>query len=101
MSNHAIARIQWVSTATGGRKHVPAGHTYSTLARFDLQGDRWAEDAWSLVVDFLEQPDDTLTHLAKVRFLADGAPSGLLIEGSKCELLEGYKVVARGVICSQ
>ena len=54
--------------------------------------------AWSLVLDFLGAPDDHLCHLAKVRFLAEDGPSRWLEEGSQFELMEGSKVVARGLI---
>jgi hypothetical protein len=50
------------------------------------------------VLDFVDMPDGHLCHLAKVRFLADGAPSHWLKEGSRFELMDGLKVTARGVI---
>jgi hypothetical protein len=55
-------------------------------------------EPWSLVLDFMEPPDDSLCHLAEVRFLAEGGPSGWLEAGNKFELMEGSKVVARGLI---
>jgi hypothetical protein len=98
MTNHHVARIQWLHSVEGGRKQPPSGPTYTTVARFEQQGDQWINDAWSLVLDFVGAPDDDLCHLAKVRFLAEGAPSDWLREGSKFELMEGSKVVAKGII---
>lgn len=98
MSNQPIARIQWLSSSEGGRKQLPLGPSYTTVARFERQGDQWINDAWSLILEFLGSPDDRLCHLARVRFLAPGGPSGWLEEGSRFELMEGAKVVARGLI---
>jgi len=98
MSNQAIARIQWISPAAGGRKQLPTGPRYTTVARFERQGDAWTKDAWSLVIKFIGPPDQALCHLAKVRFLVENGPGGWLEEGSKFELMEGPKVVARGVV---
>jgi hypothetical protein len=53
---------------------------------------------WSLVVEFLDRPDETLCHLAKVHFLVEHAPSGWLEEGSQFELLEGLRLVAKGTV---
>ena len=98
MSNQPVARIQWLISAESGRQQPPLGPTYTTVARFELQGDHWINDAWSLVLDFMGAPDDHHCHLAKVRFLAEGGPSGWLEEGTRFELMEGPKVVARGLI---
>ena len=98
VTSDAIARIRWLSSRDGGRTRPPIGPTYTTVARFAHQGDQWAKDAWSLVIEFLERPDQDLCHLAKVRFLAENSPSGWLEEGSEFELLEGPNVVARGTI---
>jgi hypothetical protein len=98
MTNQPVARIQWLRSGEGGRKQPPSGPTYTTVARFEQQGDQWINDAWSLVLDFMGVPDEHFCHLAKVRFLAEGGPSAWLQEGSRFELMEGPKVVARGLI---
>lgn len=98
MSNQPVARIQWLNSAEGGRQQPPSGPTYTTVARFERQGDQWTNDAWSLVLDFMGSPDDRLCHQAKVRFLAESGPSGWLEKGSRFELMEGPRVVARGLI---
>ena len=98
MTNQPVARIQWLNFTEGGRKHPPPGPTYTTVTRFERQGSQWINDAWSLVLEFMSAPDDRLCHLAKVRFLAEDAPSGWLQEGSRFELMEGSRVVARGLI---
>lgn len=98
MTNQPIARIQRLSAAEGGRKQPPSGPRYSTVARFGHQGDTWASEAWSLVLDFVGPPDDCHCHLAKVRFLVEGGPSDWLKAGNRFELMEGSKVVARGAI---
>jgi hypothetical protein len=55
-------------------------------------------EAWSLVLDFVEPPDDRLCHLAKVRFLVEGGPSDWLAAGTSFQLMEGSRVVAKGTI---
>jgi hypothetical protein len=98
MSNQPLACIQWLSSTEGGRQQPPPGPTYTTVARFARQDDQWTNDTWSLVLDFMASPDDRLCHQVKVRFLAEGGPSGWLEKGSQFELMEGPKVVARGLI---
>jgi hypothetical protein len=97
MTNQELARIQWLSPVEGGRKAIPVGPNYTTVARFKGQGPDWINDAWSLVIEFVSPINGDLTMLAKVKFLAEDAPSGWLNEGAEFELLEGCKVVARGV----
>ena len=98
LTTQPVARVQWLSAAEGGRKRLPLGSTYSAVARFEHQGDTWMSEAWSLVLDLVEPPDDHLCHLAKVRFLVEGGPAGWLAAGNSFQLMEGSRVVARGTI---
>ena len=97
MSNVQHAMISWISPQDGGRSRPPSGPTYSTLARFE-EDRRWPDESWSLWVEFEKSFRDSRLLLAKVRFLVDEAPHCLLHEGSRFELYEGAKRVAKGVI---
>ncbi|HRK05969.1 MAG TPA: hypothetical protein PLW14_12840 [Chlorobiota bacterium] len=90
------ALLTWNSSEDGGRKCLPTGPTYSTVARFDLQ-ENWREEAWSLWIDFEESPKLETPQKVKVRFLLDG-PQILLSVGSRFALYEGSRVVARGEV---
>jgi hypothetical protein len=41
MTNQALARIRWLSAVEGGRKAIPVGPNYTTVARFRRQGSDW------------------------------------------------------------
>jgi hypothetical protein len=101
MMTQVTARIKWVSPAAGGRNDLPVGPKYITVARFKSQESDWINEAWSLVVEFINPINDDLSLLAKVKFLAEEAPSSWLKEGAAFELMEGNKVVASGVIARQ
>jgi hypothetical protein len=92
------AKICWVKEEAGGRQSPPAGPRYVTVVRFDDEQDKWPSEAWSLVVDFHESPDESLCMTADVSFLAPEAPVELLRTGSTFQLFEGAKVVARGEV---
>lgn len=92
------AKICWVKEEAGGRHSPPSGPRYVTVVRFDDFKDKWPNEAWSLVIDFSEPPDEFLCMIADVRFLMPGAPVELLHTGSTFELFEGAKVVARGEV---
>jgi len=51
-------------------------------------------------IEFINSPDDSLTHNVKVSFLADNAPN-LFQPNSLFELYEGRKLIAKGKILSQ
>src|SRR5579863_5421159 len=91
------AMISWISSEDGGRKQPPSGPRYVTVARFE-EDEKGAEEAWSLVVDFEKQFKDPRLLLANIRFLVDEAPHHLLHRGSRFELLEGRKRVAKGIV---
>ncbi|HWE02758.1 MAG TPA: hypothetical protein VG326_10140 [Tepidisphaeraceae bacterium] len=91
------AMISWISAEAGGRAQLPTGPTYSTVARFE-EDERWPESAWSLVVDFQKRFKDPRLVLATVRFLNQSAPGILLHAGSRFELFEGRRRVAKGIV---
>lgn len=91
------ANLQWRRHEDGGRQSPPPGPKYSTVARFAKQKESWSKEAWSLVVEFVDAPDVTLSHHVLVSFLADG-PEELLQPGSAFELMEGRQSVAQGTV---
>jgi len=91
------ANLQWYTPKKGGRQSLPPGPKYSTVARFENQKETWLQEAWSLVIEFIEPPDMALSHRVRVNFLAEG-PEDLLKPGSVFELMEGRRPVARGTI---
>jgi hypothetical protein len=93
-----IARLTWLRREDGGRDEPPSGPDYSTVAKFPDQDVDWNREAWSLVIRYLEAPNLERMHKVTVRFLSDAAPAGLLAPGSRFELWEGRKLVARGVV---
>jgi len=93
-----LAKICWIPAADGGREHPPLGPRYSTVARFDKEAEKWPHEAWSVVAEFKEELDRSSGILAELRFLVKEAPSHLLEPGSKFELYEGRRVVARGEV---
>lgn len=99
MTEPVNAMIRWVPPERGGRKAPPAGPVYTTVARFEDDRDRWPDEAWSVVVEFV-RPYGTGggAAWAKVRFLADEAPADWLKPGARFELCEGRRVVAKGVV---
>jgi len=100
MSKKVDANLQWIEPENGGRQVPPSGPKYSTVARFENQKEQWLKEAWSLVIEFTEQPDATLSHRVKVSFLADDAPTEMLDKGSVFELMEGPRAVAKGTVLS-
>lgn len=99
MSGAVQSIIRWVPESKGGRRLVPGDAAYSTVARFE-DDERWPHEAWSLVVRVQRTYRDGRVTLAKVEFLVDQAPERLLGAGSRFELLEGTRRVAKGVVLS-
>lgn len=94
------AYLQWRKLDEGGRQSPPPGPKYSTVARFESQKESWLKEAWSLVIEFAETPDASLSHRVRVSFLADG-PEELLRPGSVFELMEGHQSVAKGIVTEE
>ena len=97
MSARADAFISWIATDEGGRQKPPTGPRYATVARFE-DDPKWPHEAWSVIVQFRKSFRDGRYVHGSVEFLADAAPRHLLKEGSRFELLEGPRRVAKGVI---
>jgi hypothetical protein len=96
----AKAKIFWLPEIEGGRKSPPPGPQYITVARFADDKDNWPDEAWSLIIEFDELSEERPCMITEVRFLVEDAPSHLLYPGSKFELYEGRKLVAKGEVIS-
>ena len=92
---HAI--VSWISPGKGGRQLPPTGLRYSTLVHFE-DDDHWPDQVWSLMLDFQRSLHDGRYTVATIRFLSEAAPTHLLREGNRFELLEGRKRVAKGIV---
>jgi hypothetical protein len=92
------AQVSWVPRELGGRESPPSGPRYITVARFEDDKDNYPKEAWSLVLEFNDLPDDSLNVVADVRFLVEDAPVQLLHQGSNFELYEGSRLVGRGTV---
>ncbi|MDA3800290.1 MAG: hypothetical protein PF692_14585 [Kiritimatiellae bacterium] len=90
--------LDWIRYNRGGRKTIPAGRRYSTVARFEEASSDWPDVAWSLVFENMEMIEEQHRMIATVRFLSLDAPQHLLHAGSRFELYEGRKCVAKGVV---
>jgi hypothetical protein len=98
MSREVRAIIRWVPALRGGRKAPPSPAVgYTTVVR--LESDlNWPAEAWSLRITAAAELNGPEVLDARVHFLADAAPHELLKEGERFELLEGRKIVAKGVV---
>lgn len=92
------AVVQWLRPEEGGRKAPPSGPTYATVVGFGDAPPNLEEEAWSLVLEFQDQPDLELKQRVRVRFLSPEAPDELLHAGSDFQLYEGRQLVARGEV---
>lgn len=98
MSFEHKVRLRWIAAADGGRSSPPPGPTYSTVARFEVLADRWPQEAWSIVLQIGGQADASGEMIADIRMLAHDAPRALLASGSRLDLYEGGRLVARGEV---
>jgi len=98
MTRTVKANISWALPQAGGRQRPPIGPRYSTVARFEDNKDNWLKEAWTMVVEFSQASDESLRVIADVRFLVEYAPAHLLYPGSRFELFEGTRLVARGEV---
>lgn len=93
------ARIRWVPAEQGGRRlPPPSGSRYSTVARFEDETTTWTDEAWSIIADITEPPNESLETMATIEFLAADAPTELLRAGNQFVLFEGARIVARGQV---
>ena len=86
---HVRVQIHW-------QRRPIQGTSYSTVARFDDISDKWPEEAWSVVLNFVEVPVQDAVVEADMRLLVEAGPQELLYVGSGFELYEGPKLVATG-----
>ena len=98
------AKITWKREENGGRTKPPAGigtPPYATVVRFCDSDEPWPPaNAWSLVVEKIEDTSNEYEWLAEVRYLVDDAPHEELRFNREFELYEGGKCVAIGTILS-
>jgi hypothetical protein len=97
-SRKAKAKIWWVPETEGGRKSPPTGPRYVTVVRFAEDTGNFNQEAWSLVVEFPETSNPAREMEAEVSFLVDEAPQHLIYPGSRFDLFEGVRIVARGEV---
>lgn len=71
---------------------------FSTVAKFDHQGEDWKSDAWSVAINGQAPPEIGCPQIMNVRFLAEAAPHEWLSVGRKFELYGGSGVVACGEV---
>ena len=89
------ARVTWVSSSQGGRSALPTGSEYVTVARFPEDGDRWQQEAWSVVLRASPSPAEQGSPTSgDVAFLVDEAPQDRLRPGRRFDLFEGGRRVA-------
>src|SRR5262245_14205439 len=95
------SRIYWLSKEAGGREGPPPGPRYLAPARFEDEKEKWPNEAWTLVIEFIDPPDESLCMIADVRLLNPEGPVRLLHPGSVFELYEGDRVVAKGEVLDE
>ena len=88
----------WLRSSEGGRKHLPTRNQYSTVIRFCDPALQNGSSTWSVVLVLRNLNTPCLTMLAEMSFLVEQAPVDVLRIGFSFELLEGAKVVAKGVV---
>lgn len=98
MPSWVKALINWFPPPRG---RIPPGPVYSTPARFEKHRDKWPDEAWSIVAEFVEpvRPDGSV--LVRLRFLVDEAPQELLAPGGQFDLFEGDTLVGSGEILAE
>lgn len=97
MTNSIKAKIYWLKPKEGGKEKIQHGSKYSTVAKFKDIEEKWPNEAWSIVAEINEPPTDYVS-ICNFSFLVEWAPSELLYSGSKFELYEGNRLVAKGEI---
>jgi hypothetical protein len=103
MKKTAQAKIIWMPPEMGGRKLITTGIRYCIPARFEDEADKRPPEAWSLFIELLEPPNESLETIATVWLLVGDdpdAPNYLLHSESRFELFDGNVIVARGQVFS-
>ncbi len=98
MNDEIRAIIRWVPAQRGGRQHPPdPAIGYCTVARFEADPN-CELGAWSLRIADASALHGAEVIDARIQFLSPEGPKDLLKEGERFELMEGRKVVAKGVV---
>lgn len=97
MSKSHRVTVNWIPSQEGGRKSLPSGKQYITTCRFQQDtDDTWYQEAWSMVLEFDTPPTQQgYSCIGKAHFLANNAPNNRLQPGSRFELYEGKRKVAK------
>ncbi len=98
MNHEARAIIRWVPAARGGRQQPPPSAVgYTAPARFESDPQE-QRGVWSLRIIQCKPLRGAEVIDANIEFVMPGAPHDLLKEGERFEIVEGRKVVAKGVV---
>ncbi|WP_124458596.1 hypothetical protein [Variovorax sp. KBW07] len=73
---------------------LPSGTSYSTVAKFAEDVEKWPSDAWSVVLEFQPETAKKRAFDATARFLVSHAPWERLKPGCVFELYEGGRKTA-------
>jgi hypothetical protein len=92
------ARVVWLSEPEGGHKTPPIGPRYSVPVGFEssLGIIEW----WSVLLEKVSSTADSMEWTPTIRFLFADAPSELLCDGTRFDLMEGSKRVGTVTIGS-
>src|SRR5947209_7237899 len=98
MNPEARAILRWVPESRGGRSRPPLPAVpYTAPARFESDPQEQL-GTWSLrILQARELRGDEVIEVS-IAFLFPDAPHDLLRDGERFELMEGRKIVAKGVI---
>lgn len=97
----AKVELSWISIEKGGKKNIPSGPKYSTVARFEDIKEKWPDEAWSIVLEEISSTEEPRKVNAEMYFLIEeNAPISLFYPGSRFDLFEGRLNVANGIIIS-
>jgi len=93
-----LAKIRWLKPQEGGRSQLPRVESLRSVSRFDVDPN-YKLGTWDLIIKFKKLPTArSLSIQAEIAFASEDAPAQLLRVGSRFELAEGKKTVARGVV---
>jgi hypothetical protein len=91
------AVVTWLTLEQGGRRAIPPGPQYATLARIRNRPEEFDGSTWSLVLNKLPNSPDNPWNV-EIHWGMEDAPHHWLETDAEFELFEGNRLVARGVI---
>jgi hypothetical protein len=98
MKSEVKAIIRWVPASRGGRQRPPAPAAgYTAPARFESDPGE-LKGVWSIRLLEASELHGAEVINARIGFVVPEAPHDLLCEGERFELMEGHKIVAKGVV---